>query len=87
MAKISEIRNVLGTVADSIGRRKDGAIVVRRSFFYRHGMDSNKFREVISQALVNANIPFSTIETDEIWKPFRGGASVAQNSHWLAVIR
>lgn len=63
---------------DSVSFKK-GVFTVRRSFFYRHGGSSQKLAD-----LVKINLPMATIiDHGEVWKPFNGGASVAQGSHWF----
>lgn len=55
---------------------KKGVWMVRRGFFYSHGMTSRDLADKVEKA------GFSVIAHGEVWKPFRGGASVAQQSHW-----
>jgi hypothetical protein len=66
--------------ADSYSVR-DGVFTVRRAFFYRHGFDADQFADRVRQAFPNATI----IDSGEVWKPFRGGASVKRGSHWYVV--
>lgn len=49
-----------------------------RSFFYRHGFTSEKFAARVQAQFPNAVI----LSHDEVWKPFRGGDSVAKGSHF-----
>lgn len=58
--------------------KKDGVFTVRRGFFYSHGGSAEKFAERVKSAIPNATI----LDCGEVWKPFRGGASVANSSHW-----
>lgn len=64
---------------DSIGRNKAGEFVARREFFYRHGHTSDNLAADILAALPSATI----LQHGENWKPFRGGASTANSSHWF----
>ncbi len=58
---------------------KNGIFTVRWWFFYRSGGSAEK-----CTAQVKATFPTATIlEAEEVWKPFRGGASTAQQSHWF----
>jgi hypothetical protein len=73
--------------ADAITkRRKDGVIVLRRAFFYRHGGTAEKFADRVREAFVKYNIPAKVINSGEVWKPFRGGATVASQSHWFVEV-
>jgi hypothetical protein len=58
--------------------KRGGVFTARRSFFYTHGKTSEMFANDIKKALPNAEI----IEHQEQWRAFRGGASVADQSHW-----
>jgi hypothetical protein len=60
--------------------QKDGVFTVRRGFFYTHGFTADGYA-----AKVQAVFPEATIlEKGEVWKSFRGGASVvARQSHWF----
>lgn len=72
------IREALAGVADTVTFR-DGEWTARRSFFYTNGCHAEHF-----EARVRECVPHATIlESGEVWKPFRGGASVAQGSHWF----
>jgi hypothetical protein len=86
MVTVKEIRALLGSDVDSIGRTKEGAVIVRKGFFYRNGMDSYKFAKQINDKLVAANITAKVVQDGEKYAAFRGSATVAQSSHWYAVI-
>ena len=60
--------NLIGV--DKITRHKDGTFSLKRSFFYRHGMDTNKFYEIISKQLTELGVEFIVEETFEDWKPW-----------------
>ena len=62
---------------------KLGVWKFRRGFYYTHGQDSDKLAAKIFEALKQFDCHI--IERHEIWKPFRGGASIANQSHWLVV--
>ena len=72
--------------ADTISRRKDGTVILRRGFFYRSGWTPEKFSEYIMGRLFTAGISARVVESGEIWKPFKGGSTVARSSHWYVVI-
>ena len=86
MAKITyvgEVRKALEAgVADAVSKRKDGTIVVRRGFYYRHGQDAEGFQLAVGKALMKAGIRYSIKDYGEKWVAFKGGASLASQSHW-----
>lgn len=83
---MTEIRDALVGVADTVGRNKQGQIVVRRGFFYRHGMNSTKFAAAVTRALQDAGISYLVVDQGEKYTAFRGGQSVAQGSHWWVIL-
>jgi hypothetical protein len=58
---------------------KHGVFTARRTFFYTHGKTAQILVNAITDAFPTAEI----LESGEIWKPFRGGAPVAKQSHWF----
>ena len=86
MLTVKQVRAVLEGHADSIGKNKDGYIVLRRGFFYTNGMSGEKFADSAVRRLAEAGIQTRIVNTAVIWKAFRGGASVAQGSHFKAIL-
>ncbi len=74
--KLQDVREALR--ADTISR-KDDVITIRRGFFYTNGFTAEKLEQRVRAAYPSAQI----VDSGEIWKTFRGGASVAQSSHWF----
>lgn len=73
---LEDVRFELG--ASTISKRGN-VITIRKSFFYKHG-----FTTEMLEAKVLAKFPGATIvDSGEIWKAFRGGATIAQQSHWF----
>lgn len=83
---VKQIREALGTHVETVGKNKDGAIVVRRGFFYTNGGSAEKFAAMVTSRLQAANVAAKVTDQGEVWKPFRGSASTAQSSHWWAKI-
>lgn len=79
---ISQVRTTLTTVCDGVGKKKDGTIVVRRGYFYRNGMDSEKFAAGVTARLAAAGIPLTVKDHGDHWTSFNGGASLANSSHF-----
>ena len=70
-----EIKDILN--ADTLSK-KDGIYTARWEFFYRFGKTFHDYVDRVKRKFPNAQI----IEARENWKPFRGGASTANSSHW-----
>lgn len=74
--KVSEVKERLRVDTASV---KNGTYLVRRGFFYSHGKTAADLEGQVRAAFPGAKI----IDSGEVWKAFRGGASVAQQSHWF----
>lgn len=82
---ITQFRNMI--LADSVTkRRKDGVIVLRRGFFYRMGGTAESFADKVRKAITENGINATVIKCGEVWKPFRGGSTVANSSHWFVEV-
>jgi len=68
---------------DSVSMRK-GVVTIRRGFFYSMGGNSEKFRAKVDAALKDSK--FKTVDDGEQWASFRGGASVANSTHWWVIV-
>ena len=77
--------------ADAIGKDKDGLYVFRKSFFYTMGKTAEMFKNRIVAQLEEMGekpeVSFQVISYSEVWKPFRGGASVKAGSHWCVKVK
>ena len=58
---------------------KDNIITVRKGFFYTMGQTTDDYIKKVKKFFPDANI----IDSGEVWKTFRGGTSVANQSHWF----
>ena len=77
-----------GLNADDMSRNlKDGTITLHRGFFYRHGKDSQSFANEISKKLTDAGVHHTVVNHGEVDKPFKGGGSTKQNSHFHVTIK
>ena len=72
--------------ADTVGMNKAGNIVVRKGYFYTHGYDEEKLAAAVSAFLVRNKIAAKIISKGNVWKAFRGSATVANSSHWFVEI-
>lgn len=57
---------------------KGGVYTVRQGFYFQMGKTAANLENKVKQAFPNANI----VDKGEVFKPFVGGQSVAQGSHW-----
>lgn len=72
---------------DTISKNKAGNLVLRWGFFYTHGMTSDKYREKVSNLLTGAKVPYQIVKQGKVLKAFRGGASVANQSHFFVEVK
>ena len=73
--------------ADDYTSKRDGTLVFRKGFFYRNGCNSSNYANSVSKKLTEAGIPHVILDDYEIWKVFKGGASVKNQSHWGVVVK
>jgi hypothetical protein len=76
MTTLKEVKEKLHFDSYSV---KNGVFTVRKEFFYRMGKDTEYYRQKVLEAFPNVKI----VDSGEVWKAFRGGASVANSSHWF----
>jgi hypothetical protein len=86
MKTILQVLKANVTGADSIGRRKDGRYVLRRGFFFRHGMDADLYKKAIMHDIAKTGLSAHCFEHGEKWTAFNGGSSLANSSHWYVVV-
>ena len=55
-----------------------GVFKVRMGYFYTHGYTAERLVAEVLAAFPNATI----LDSGNVWRAFRGGASVANQSHW-----
>ena len=73
--KIGDLKQIL--CVSQLTKSK-GIFTARQSFFYRHGRSEEKLAEKIKERIPNAVI----VDMGEVYKPFKGGASVSKQSHF-----
>ena len=85
---IKAIKATVGSFSsDSISRKRNGNIVIRKTFYYRHGTTADSFLGNIEAKLQNAGIDYTVVDYGEVWKPFKGGSTIANSSHWFVEIK
>ena len=77
-----QIRERLAGSFDTVSQ-KDGVVTVRRAFFYRFGGSTEKCVAAVKQAFPGCKV----IDSGEKYVAFRGGATVAQGTHWWVKFR
>jgi hypothetical protein len=79
---VKQVKQAIGSYADTVGKNKAGNIVLRKGYYYRNGASAESFENNIVAALSSAGVLCKVVDRGDVWKPFRGGASVAQQSHF-----
>ena len=74
-------------ICDLISKKRNGNIVFRRGFFYRHDYDATQFANRITQQLDNLKIAYEIVDFGEHYVKFRGGALLQNQSHWYVTIK
>lgn len=82
MAQVSK-EGMIG--ADSIRGKGPNTYIFRKGFYYRHGGDAKTFANRVSEELTGLGIAHKLVDCGEKWAAFKGGASLASQSHWWAV--
>ncbi|MFA5732825.1 MAG: hypothetical protein WC934_12600 [Acidithiobacillus sp.] len=80
--KISDLESYLldnNVRVDQIVSKGNNEFLVRRGFYYTYGQTAENLVKTIKNAIPNIKI----VDSGEVWKPFKGGASVANQSHWF----
>lgn len=75
MATLKEVKEKVSADSYSV---LAGVFTVREGFFYKHGKTTEDLRAKVLTAFPSAAI----IGSGEVFKAFRGGASIANSSHW-----
>lgn len=73
--------------ADGAGRKKNGNIVFRWGYFYRHGNSPEKYRDLVQMVLNQQHIDHEVVDFGDHWAPFSGGASLARSSHFYVEVK
>lgn len=58
------------TGVDKISFKKDGTILAKRGYFYRHGMDETKMANALVSALAAEGIEIEVVDKYDDWKPW-----------------
>jgi hypothetical protein len=81
-------RQVLGDLLpDTMATNKRGNLILRWSFFYTMGCTAQRYVKAVTDELTRHGISHTIVDSGEVWKDFRGGASVAQGSHFFVEVK
>ena len=83
--KMSQVSKEGMIGADSIRGKGPNTYIFRKGFYYRHGGDAKTFANRVSEELTGLGIAHKLVDCGEKWAAFKGGASLASQSHWWAV--
>jgi hypothetical protein len=75
------IKNAITNASDNITFRKNGEIVVRRSYFYKHGMDSAQLAERCAADLKAAGFNPVIVSDEDKW------AAWPKTSYFVATLK
>ena len=82
---LQKLLNDQGVYPDQLSRKHNGNFIARKGFFYRHGKTDEDWKKKIIGALIVNGISFIIMDAGEVYKAFRGGAKLANQSHWYVV--
>ena len=79
MSKVtcSTIEDLANGSFDAVSKR-NGVFTVRRGFFYTNGKTAKNLEATVLRIFPDAKV----VDSGEHWAAFKGGASVAKQSHW-----
>lgn len=78
---VSLLRSIITGVDDATSHG-DRQFTVRRGFYYKSGKTVEHFEKEIVSQLEKEGYSVTVIDSGEIEKPFKGGASTKNSSHW-----
>ena len=78
----NQLKEVLKPYTDSQFCNTFGRWTVRKGFYYTHGGSAEKVRNEVMAAALSAGFVLGNVECGKKWFAFRGGAKLANQSHW-----
>lgn len=82
-SNLKETLALAGIHFDQVSKTKTGTYACRQAFFYRFGNSAEKLAIKIKEKFPQMEV----VNTEEVWKPFRGGASIKAGSHFLVEVK
>jgi hypothetical protein len=84
---LSQVKLNFAAYADSVSKKKDGTIVLRRGYYFRHGKTAEKFAAGVASLLAQSGLPLTVSNFGDHYASFNGGASLANSSHfWVELV-
>ena len=88
MLRLKELKNTI--ISDTISKVKgeENTFKFYRGFYYKFQYTAEKFSKFIVEQ-INSHLGYTAtiIDIGEVYKPFRGGATVKGSSHFYAKIK
>ena len=85
VSQVSLVKKAVRYNADTISKNKAGNIVIRKGYFYRNGT-AEAYADRVVSLMRTAGLSPKMVKVADCWKPFRGGASLANQSHFYVEI-
>ena len=90
MSAVSRVKKALGCLADSVSKRRDGSIVIKCGFHYRHGLDADDYRIAVTKKLNECDsMPYSLKDWGEhfiVNQSIHRDTPLSRSSHWFVEI-
>jgi len=84
--QVKQVKELLEMVADQVVYSKvKNQFTIRKGYFYRMGKSAQGLAETTVNTLSKAGFNVVVVERVDHYAPFRGGESVARNSHFRVV--
>ncbi len=81
---ITQLNDALYSI--KCAKKKNGNFIARKSFFYRQGLTTEVFVAAVKAKfplkIVDKSYDIEVMDCGQVWKPFKGGASIEKQSHW-----
>lgn len=75
------------SLADTVGKDKEGNIVLRKGYFYHNSQSGQGYKDKISASLTAAGIQHTVTDHGDHYAGFKGGAGVRANSHFYLKLK
>lgn len=72
---------------DMVSRKTDGSVILRKGYYYRHGMDASQFSASVMRLLGQNSVDASFVKSGDQWRPFSGGSTTADSSHFFVIVK
>lgn len=76
-----KLREIIGCSDQALVKSK-GVYTYRRGFYFTNGKTVRDIQAFLESKLEAAGIGYLVVASGEQWKPFRGGDTLRQGSHW-----